>query len=277
MGDASDPSSYLSVLNTTPIDIVIDASTAYSHAPSILSTVASVSGQRLQTLAASEAHGSKIGFVYISGTWVHGAPSTQVSDLHPIGSKELSKSHPPEVSEWRVGHEQSILATRDTLEVAIVRPAEVYGAKSWLYEDIWGPIVDAAMSGGHGGTEAATVKVPIREGAYAGVVHVDDVASGVCAISDRIFGGLGSWPVFDLATETVGMRAMIEAVREVVGCSAKVEMVDPGDHIFHKALSLRSKAGAGERARIVLGWQPKRIEMLERLAVYVKAFEAARG
>ena len=214
-----------------------------------------------------------MGYVYISGTWVHGAPLVPASDLHPIGSKALSRSQPAEVSQWRPEFEQKVLASRDVLDVAIARPGAVYGGKTWLFEDLWGPIVDAAKKQGGG----ESVKVPVAEDARIGVIHVEDVASGVGLVVDRLFGGLGSWPVYDLVTETVAIRGMLEGVRTVAGCQGEIGMVGPGDHVFHKALSLKAKAGAGERARQMLGWRPKRVEMLERLEIFVKAFEAGRG
>ena len=164
--------------------------------------------------------------------------------------------------------------------MAIVRPGEVYGGKSWLFEDLWGPIVDTAKGEQKKKKSlnnlAGKVQIPIAEDARQGVVHVDDVASGIHAVVDRIFGGLGSWPVFDLVTETVDMRVLLEGVRAVVNCVAEIEMVGPGDNAFHQAMSMRAMAGTGERAKIVLGWEPKRIALLERLETFVGAFQSGR-
>lgn len=70
IGDVSHTDKIAHLIKSVPIDIVVDTTSAYESAPSLLEAVTAISKTRLQTLA-YEGHSSpKLGFVYVSGTWV---------------------------------------------------------------------------------------------------------------------------------------------------------------------------------------------------------------
>lgn len=176
---------------------------------------------------------------------------------------------PPTASTWRVKHEQNVLAARDALDVAIVRPAMVYGRSSWIFTPWWGPLLEAAKNDGK-----EAVKVPVGIEARPCLVHVDDVVDGFHKVVDRVHGGLGSWPVFDLVAERVEVVPIMEAAREVLGVKGELEWAGTQGNAFFEALGLRTSVD-GARARVVLGWEAKRRGFLEALPVFVRAWKAA--
>ncbi|CAF9928799.1 MAG: hypothetical protein HETSPECPRED_006934 [Heterodermia speciosa] len=268
IGDVSDTAKLTSLISSTPIDIVVDTTSAYESSAQLLEALISVSRSRIQTLANEGYATPKLGFVYVSGTWVHGAPETPVSDLHPVGSS-LSKSAPQDAVVWRCMHEQAILAAHDVLDVAIVRPSQIYGRTGWIWTSWWGPLLEAKKSKT---TEA--VEIPTKPASRPAIVHIDDVVSGMHAVTDRIHGLLGSWPVFDLIGETVLVRDVMEETRAALGVTPPLTYIGP-QNPFHEAMNVTANEKSS-RAKIVLGWEAKRQSFIRDLPVYVKAWEAAQ-
>ena len=119
------------------------------------------------------------------------------------------------------------------------------------------------------------MEIPTDAGSRSAIIHVDDVASGMHAVTDRVHGPLGSWPVFDLVAETVGVREVVEGARDVLGVEAGLKFIG-SPHEFLEALNGVANHELSSRARIVLGWEAKRRGFLQNLPVYVRAWEAAR-
>ena len=269
MGDAADPATITSAIAKASIDIVIDATSAYEQASTILKAVIQASKVRRDALAKEGAVGPKLGFVYTSGSWVHGSPEGKVSDLTPVGNS-LATSKPATAVAWRPAHEQAILAARDTLNVAILRPCAIYGRTSWVWGTWWGGVLAASKSG-----NMDAIQVPADREAVTGCIHVDDVVSAFHAAVDRIDGLLGAWPVFDLLTETISIGEIMEAVKVILNVKAPLKYAGTHGNPFLEALSLVSKDDAS-RARIVLGWEAKRKEFLLNMPTYVHAWAAAQ-
>ncbi|KAL5358548.1 hypothetical protein BJX96DRAFT_183016 [Aspergillus floccosus] len=255
------------IITANMIDVVVDASSAYDQAGDILAGVLHAAKNQRQSLSDEGMVGPRLGFVYISGTWVHGSPSCRVSDLSPVGSRQ-SKGKPAEVAAWRPSHEQAILATRDILDVAILRPGDIYGRSSSGFGSLWMPLQDALDSGLGG-----PIQVPVEISARVATIHIDDAASGLHAAIDRLRGQLGSWPVFDLLAETVSITEIMQCSKEVFGVRGPIEYVGPSGDPFLAAMSSVSKLDAS-RARTVLDWHPKRTEFLLNLPIYIKAWQA---
>ena len=167
---------------------------------------------------------------------------------------------------WRSKHEKAILAARDVLDVAIVRPSQVYG---WIWNSWWRPILEAKKSG-----TTEPVEVPTNLEIRPAIVHVDDVVSGIHAVTDRVHGLLGSWPVFDLISETVMIKDVLEGTRDVLGVNAPLKYIG-SQNAFHEAINVVANEKTS-RASIILGWEGKRRSFLLNLPIYVKAWEAAQ-
>lgn len=266
--DVTDPIKLSAIIADNVIDIVVDTTSAYEQASQILRGTVNAAIARRDSLAKENMVGPKLGFVYCSGTWVHGSPSTRVSDLSPVGSWQ-SKISPDISVAWRPVHEQAVLASRDVLDVAILRPSEIYGRGSPDWGALWGSLLEAKTSG-----STTPIQVSADATARVGTIHIDDVAAAFHAAIERLDGRLGSWPVFDLVTETLGVHEIMEAAKAALEVTALLEYV--GTHKSYEsslALSLVSKLDSS-RAKTVLGWEPRRREFLLNLAIYIRAWEA---
>jgi nucleoside-diphosphate-sugar epimerase len=269
VGDVADLSTITAAIATAYIDVVVDATSAYQESSKLLEALISASKTRLDNLAKENAIGPKLGFVYTSGAWVHGSPSGRVSDLSPVGNS-LAKGSPATAVIWRPMHEQAILAARDSLDVAIMRPSTIYGHASWVMSSWWAPFLSAKKS-----CNSDPVRVPADQKARMGMIHVDDVVAGYHAAIDRIDGGLGSWPIFDLVGETISVAAIMDGTRDAVGMVATIEYLGSQGNPFFEALNLITNSDAA-RARTVLGWEVKRRDFLLNLPIYFQAWVAAQ-
>ncbi|KAJ5730259.1 uncharacterized protein N7483_004767 [Penicillium malachiteum] len=267
--DITDPAKLSQIIIDNSINVVVDTTSAYEQAGNILAGVIHAATTIKESLEKEGIVSPRLGFVYTSGGWVYGSPKKRLNDLAPVGSA-LSQDKPGTPIVWRPIHEQAILAARDQLDVAILRPHAVYGRGSWIFGTWWNPLAEAAKSG-----STSLVKIPANTTARPGLVHVDDVATGFHAAIDRIDGRLGEWPIFDLLTETLPLPAFLDATKVAMGVDAQIEYIGPGGNPFYEALSLASNSDAS-RAKSVLGWNPKRTDLLLNLPIYVNAWQASQ-
>lgn len=265
----SDPQSYLSLIASTPIDVVVDVA-GVQDSP-LVQDVTKAGKDRLAAYQKAGIVGPKLAFVTVSGVWIYGSTKERVNEAVPVGANNLSKNPPAQMIAWRPQLEQSLLGARDVLDVAIVRPALAYGRESAIWGMIFGPILGAAASG-----STDTVKISLDRGSTPAVCHVDDIGAGFHAAVDKVsvLGGAGAWPVFDLIGEVVNMEAIIEKAKDVLGFKGTIELTGAGENPFAQALSLSLNSRAS-RAKLLLGWEPKKTSFYGDLDVYVKAFAAA--
>lgn len=140
LGSAQDSDAYIKLIKTAHIDIVVDCAGANQESAKILSDVEGAGRERLTQ------GGAKLGFVYTSGTWVHGSSQERCSDLDPVGTED-AKAKPPRLVAWRPQMERSVLNARDVLDTVVVRPALVYGREHAVWSSFFGPVLEAAKSG----------------------------------------------------------------------------------------------------------------------------------
>ena len=214
--------------------------------------------------------GPKLGFVYTSGTWVHGSSLERVSDLDPVG--EGARTQPPGLVAWRPALERDVLAARDVLDTVVVRPALVYGREHKVFDPLFSQILEAKASG------AETVRIPLTAECQSALVHVDDAAEGLRCAANKLplISGTGVYPVFDLATSVEAMDLVFRSAAEVWGFEGKVELVGAveGD-VFTEAMQTSGNLDCS-RAEQILGWQPMRRGFVARMDIYAKAFIAAK-
>ena len=160
IGSVTESASYLSLIRTAKIHIVVDCAAAYDGSTTILKDLIAIGKERLQE------GGPKLGFIYTSGMWVHGSSPDQVSDLDPVGVVG-SKARPPKMVAWRPQLEQDILAARDILDVLVLRPAQTYGRESTFWTSYFGAILEAAKG------NKKSVQIPFESTSRPALAHVE--------------------------------------------------------------------------------------------------------
>lgn len=275
-GSIQDSDAYIQLIKTAHIDVVVDCSGANQESFKVLSDVKAAGKERLRQ------GGAKLGFVYTSGTWVHGSSDSRVSDLDPVGT-EFAPAQPPRLVKWRPEMERDALAARDVLDVMVVRPALIYGRESAIWASFFGPVVEAVAKekGGEEDDERVTVKIPLNPMSRPALVHVDDVAQGLqCAVEKLpLISGTGVYPVFDLMTSQESMRDIFDGFGRAVGLKGrrrKIELVQPGEEDLFAEAMQTSTNGDSSRAETLLGWSPKKRGFVAGMDVYANAFKAAQ-
>lgn len=266
----SAPDAVLKVIQDQRIDVVAVAG-GDEEAANILDVVKQAGQQRLKAYEQAGVHSApKLGFLYTSGTWVHGSSNAPITDLDPV-AVSVSPTPPTELVAWRAEFEKQILApeTRQVLDVIIVRPALLYGRSHAIWTSFFKPVVEAAKS------NSSSVQVPLEADSRPALIHVDDVASGLHAAIEHIplISGTSVYPVFDLAAQSEGMQDVFNALAKAVGYKGKVELVGSGDNLFALAMSA-SANNRSDRAKSILGWTPKRAGFVDGMDVYAAAFAA---
>ncbi|TAQ87798.1 hypothetical protein B7494_g3866 [Chlorociboria aeruginascens] len=271
IGSLTSPS-LLTAISEHNINVIVNAAEAQEENFHILREIKKLSAARLETAARDGTKGVKLGYIYISGTWVHGSSLEAVDDLTPVAVPS-APTPPVKLTAWRPELEREVLTSTDVLDVLVIRPALVYGRSSWIWNSLFTPIYSASR------TQDIEVGIPIEPASRPGLIHVDDVASGVHAAIEKLplIAGTGVYPVFDLVTSMESMRDILLEFGRVTGYKGRISMVGPGEDLFMDALGT-SFNGCSERAKGILGWEPKRVSgFVSGMAVFAKAWEVSLG
>lgn len=265
----STPTPYLEVIRQQHIEVVVDVAGASQGSMQFLNDVKSIGLERLESHRASgDLKAPKLGFVYCSGTWIHGSNDGQlISDLDVVGSS--AKTPPPTLLEWRVETERAVLAASGILDVAIIRPALIYGRESTIWTPFFLPVLEAARTG-HSGV----VDIPLAPDGKPGLVHVDDVASGFRKAIEKlsVINNGSVYPVFDLFTSQEALRNIFESLSATCGLKGNYQLIGPGNDLFAQAFST-SQRGSSARAKQLLGWNPKKLGIfVQDMDLYASAF-----
>lgn len=264
LASTEDSDAYIQLIKTAHIDVVVDCVGAKQTSAKVLSDVMEAGKERLKE------GGAKLGFVYTSGTWMHGSSKERGSDLDPVGT-DYAKAQPPRLVAWRPQVERDVLSARDVLDTVVVRPALVYGRKHVVWHSFLLPLLAAANRG----TED-DIEIRLEPSSRPGLIHVDDVAEGLrCAIEKLpLISGTSVYPVFDLMTSQESMQDIFNSFGEAVGLKGKVKLVSPSeDDVFAEAFQT-SRNGDSSRAEQLLGWVPKRRGFVANMDMYAMAFSA---
>jgi nucleoside-diphosphate-sugar epimerase len=276
LGSISSPA-LASAIKTHRIDVVIDVSGANKESHDLLALVKKIGAERLAAAKQEGIRVPKLGFIYCSGTWVHGSSNSPVNDLMPVGT--ASAPFPStELTSWRPELERAVLASSEVLDVMVVRPALVYGRSAAIWSSLFEPLFTAAKNVNGAEEPAGVVQIPADEDSRPGLVHVDDVATGFHCAIDKLssISGTCVYPVFDLQTSQESMRDILHAAAREFGFKGRVELVGAGEDLFMRAMSVSSNGCSG-RAKTVLGWEPRRGGFVSGMDVFAGAWAANRG
>lgn len=265
----NEPETYLSIVRNKHIDTVVDVAGADTGAHKFLADLKNIGQERLDADQRRGVKGSKLGFIYCSGTWVHGSSNEAVNDLDPVGDD--ARTPPEDQVTWRVRMEKAVLLAASVLDVMILRPALIYGREGTIWASFIMPVLDAARKGSQ-----APVEIPLDADSRPGLIHVDDAARGFVKAVEKVhlLSGTGVYPVFDLVTSQEGMREIYEALGACWGFKGEVVLKGHGGNVFAKAMSA-SLRGSSARAKQLLDWQPARLGgFVQDMDIYAAAFVA---
>jgi nucleoside-diphosphate-sugar epimerase len=271
-GCVEDSTAYLELIRSANIDVVIDVAGANDGAYKILEDVRKVAADRIKrNMEAGHRNGPKLGFIYCSGSWVHGSDARhKFNDLDLVAVPHAA-SQPPKLVAWRTALERAILDSRDVLDTMVIRPSLLYGKSTDIWSIFLSPLVEGARK------KTASVSLPIDPASRPGLIHLDDVVSGIHAAAEKLplISGSGVYPVFDLYTGQESMTDIIREAAHVLGYEGKINFEGVGDNLFADAMCT-SANGDSNRAKQLLGWTPKRLGgFVCGMPVYAKAFDAA--
>lgn len=268
-GDITDPFVLIGIISSCRIHVVVDAtSTVDEEARKIMEAVLRVRKFQQAVLTEMETSGPKLGYVYVSRAGVHALPNLPTfSKAHSDDSVQLQTI---KAAPRRPDIENTILLARSILDVAIVRPHLIYGYASPILGQLWKNLVDADSR------STTPIEIPAEASLHAGVVHLEDVTTAFHIVIDRIHGQLSSWPVFDLWTESVRVENMMEAAKMVLGLNMPLTYVSNANYRAFDTWVLENISGVST-AKSVLGWSPKRVNLLADMRIYLRAYIAAQS
>lgn len=268
LGDMSSILRLASIISVIPINVIVDVSSAKDHIPILLQTLVGNERRNLEVAREERYKIPRLGFIYTSGTWLHGSSREPKNDLFPVGVPE-SKDQPPELLDWRPELERQVLMASDFLDTMVVRPALVYGRSS----DIWSPYFNILEQSAKSGD--STVSLSLDPKSRPALIHVDDVGSGLHAAVDKLplISGTSVYPVFDLVSSDESMRDIMEAAAMMFGFEGEVVLRGAGGDLFNEAMSVTANLDSG-RAKELLGWQPKKIGCVDMMGHCVESWLA---
>jgi nucleoside-diphosphate-sugar epimerase len=153
----------------------------------------------------------------------------------------------------------------------VVRPSLIYGKSTDIWDIFFSPLALGARK------NAPSVSLPIDPASRPGIIHIDDVVSGLHAAAEKLplIAGSSVYPVFDLYTGQESVTDIVEEAAHFLEYKGKISYDGVGDNLFADAMCPSQNADSN-RAKQLLGWTPKRLGgFVCGMAVYAKAFQAA--
>lgn len=276
LGSVQEPQGFLKLIDEHPeVSVVVDAAAVYGDSATLLNIIIDAAKKRLAKYKeVGVPAGPKLGYVYVSGMWLHGSSHDVVSDQDPFVGTSAAKTAPVNMVSWRPEVERLVLAseTQASLDTAIARPACTYGGSSAIWTGPLSTVLKAAR------TELQPEKVQIQLDPLGTgpLVHVDDVASGIQALIEKLpqLAGTGIYPVFDFMSQIESIKSIMEGAARSLGYKGVVELVGRAEgDVVGDALSA-SVIGESGRAKTLLGWVPAKKGFLHGIDVYAQAWLA---
>lgn len=219
---------------------------------------------------------------------VHGGSTNLISESTPLALH----TKPVELTSWRPDLEHQILEARNVLDIAIVRPALLYGGDGSLLKMWLEPVRQAAAAKG----VASIVGDPSSP---VTLVHKDDLADlyvrlveqvrapptshfplpphtsatdHVTYLSQFTIVAASTYPVIDGASHQEQLGDIVTAFAKVVKFEGQVTY-KAASNAFEEAMLTRLNYRSN-KARGVLGWVPKQIPFVQGAELYAEAYNA---
>lgn len=194
-------------------------------------------------------------FLYTSGVWVYGDTGAGAADeAHPL--------RPPPAVAWRPQIERLVLDA-PRVHGVVLRPGVVYGGRGGL-TGLW-----------FAGATAGELRIPGAGANHWAMVHVDDLAEGYVRAAEAN-GASGVFNLSDGTTPTLGQLAQVAGTAAgYQGTLVTTPLAQASAQLgpLAKALALDQRISS-ERARRVLGWQPRHPGFVAEAVTYFAAWRA---
>ncbi|THU82917.1 NAD(P)-binding protein [Dendrothele bispora CBS 962.96] len=207
----------------------------------------------------------KLSWIYTSGTWVHGFNGGELnSDTTPV---DLSGSHSVELVKWRPACEQEVIKN-EVLNGIVVRPSLLYGRSG----SIIGLMFERLKKTGKVTWPGKPKSGGGLQGGRLSLIHQDDLADFYVRAAEKapLIGGL----IFDVSNDvTESLDYFLQRMVDIAGVQGPYEYTEP-QNVFELAISTEVLVKP-YLARSVLGWQPKKLGLIDGLELYWKAYLAS--
>lgn len=249
----------------------MDVSSAKDDIPIFLQALVASEKERLDVASAAHLKTPKLGFIYTSGTWLHGSSHVPKNDLFPVGVPE-AQDQPPALLNWRPALERQFLDASDVLDTMVVRPALVYGRSCEIWTEYFDILVKAKNTGD------LTASIGLDPNSRPALAHVDDIGSGLLTAVNKLplISGTSVYPVFDLVTSQESMRDIMVAAAREIGFVGEVVLAGARGDLLGDAMSVTGNLDSG-RAKELLGWQPNRVEFVGGMDQFVMSWVAYKN
>jgi len=241
VGKAQDASGWEKIVRS--VDIVVEALADYQD-PSSVATI--------QKILVDVAKDPRKVVIYTSGIWLFGNTTHYVDETSPY-------DHPAEAVTWRVGVVKSY---RDAGAIVLC-PGCVYGYTGSLTASWF-----KSLSEGKGEFPGYPNNEP-----YWGCVHLDDLADAYVMAAQK--GSQLRGETITLFSQVERVKDALEAVAKVVGYKGEIKFAEPQD-LFGKCLALSQRHISNAKAKLVLGWNPKKTSITADAETYYNAWKAAQ-
>ncbi|TFK36299.1 hypothetical protein BDQ12DRAFT_699761 [Crucibulum laeve] len=250
VGDVTNPEKWINIV--ADLDTVIEAVGG--------GDLKVLSNSLLQAVSQAAAalrppHASKLGYIYTSGTWVHGENRNDiVTDTTPL-------RNPAELVAWRPEQEQRVITDKN-LNGIVIRPALLYGKSGSLLA----PLFESASKG--------VVAWPGTPGGRYALIHTDDLADLFVKAAEKAAFVKGQ--IFDACNDqTESTDDFLEALVKVSGAKGPYQYTKPAN-LYEVALGTTSLIRP-YLARSLLGWRPTMPGLIDGLPTYYAAWKAANA
>jgi len=187
--------------------------------------------------------------IYTSGVWVYGSSSKLVD--------ENDKPNPIPIVKTRPDLENAYLAAG----VTVIRPGCVYGRQGSLTGMWFGSLLGGKNEFPGSGTHSWAT------------VHVNDIADLYVKATQK--RGISKGNLFNGVSQSEKVKDCLAAAARVVGFKGEIKFVAPTD-LLSEALAL-DQFISSQKAKALLGWEPKQLPFTVGVEQYYHAFAANQG
>jgi len=232
------------------MDVVVDCTAAYGPDAATINLAA------VEAVSKKRDPNYKISYIFTSGTWVHG--NSDQRNGFPADERAPPRKSADLVT-WRAIFEKQVLSNPD-INGIVLRPALLYGRSMSLLEGLF----KQAMAG-----KIEWIGAP---GGRYSLIHGDDLADLYVRIGEGapIYKGM----TFDAANpQSESVDDILAKLAQVSGCKGYTYRTP--ENTFEIAMTTTSFSRP-TLGRALMGWVPKKIGLVDGMAIYYNTYVASQ-